>query len=102
MKVKQEPGTKKKHGSERKAHHRLFAQSTTFTEKMEELSSYIYTVGVASTGNSFVRAMQELVEHAGRNARYPADIKKAIETLTETTFTAPSPDTNIDESIRQI
>eukprot|EP00957_Ditylum_brightwellii_P154480 11756710-Ditylum_brightwellii.AAC.1 len=81
-KVKQEPGTNKKHVSKRKAHHHPFARSTTFTGKTEELSGYIYDVGVASAGSSFVRATQELAEHAGRNAQYPANIKKAIETLT--------------------
>eukprot|EP00957_Ditylum_brightwellii_P063551 4823790-Ditylum_brightwellii.AAC.1 len=101
-KVKQEPGTNKKHGSERKAYLRPITWSTTFTGKTEELSGYIYNVGVAFAGNSFVRATQELAEYAGGNAQYPVDIRKAIEMLTKTMFTAPSADTTVDESICQI
>eukprot|EP00957_Ditylum_brightwellii_P211200 15365881-Ditylum_brightwellii.AAC.1 len=97
VRIKQEGGGRGR-GNDRRLPRRLAPRTPAFTGKTDELKGHVYDVGNSLQASAFIRTTQELAEYAGRTCKsQPADIRLAIETLTETVIPVPSKNEEIGD-----
>jgi len=74
-----------------------------FEGRCEELRGFIYDCSDARQADIFTKTTKEVAEYAGRTCKYSADIRKAIETLENTTIVPPAePGNNATDTEKRI
>ena len=101
--VKKEPGSDRGGSSSRNNRRSRRSNNNQptiakFKGETTDLEGFIYDIGTPSQAEQFSKTTIKVANYAGRTLKHSQDIRQAIETLKETTFTAPTRPATIGDS----